>query len=68
MAYPKHPILPHFRPSRSSANYRYGHLESNALIGVEIGEFRQKLKNLEFKQKFDILGVHGCYLDRFRVI
>ena len=46
----QHPILPHFRPSGPSANYRYGHLESNALIGIEFGEFRQKLKNLEFRQ------------------
>ena len=47
---PQHPILPHVRPSGSSANYRYGHLESNALIGVEIGEFRKKMKNFEFRQ------------------
>ena len=51
-AYPQHPILPHFRPSGPSANNRYGHLESNALIGVEIGEFRQKLENLEVRQNF----------------
>ena len=43
-AYPEHPILAHFRPSRSSANYRYGNLESNGLIGIEFDEFRQKLK------------------------
>ena len=43
-------ILLHFRPSCPSANYRYGHLESNALIGIEFGEFRQKLKNFEFRQ------------------
>ena len=24
-------------------------MESNALIGIEFGEFRQKLKNLEFR-------------------
>ena len=47
---PQHPILAHFRPSGPSANYRYGHLESNALIGIEFGEFRQKLKNLKFQQ------------------
>ena len=29
---------------------RYGHLESNALIGIEFGEFRQKWKKLEFHQ------------------
>ena len=45
-----HPILTPFRPSGPSANYRYGHLESNALIDIEFGEFRQKLKNLEFRQ------------------
>ena len=31
-------------------NDSYRHLESNALIGTEIYEFRQKLKNLEFRQ------------------
>ena len=31
-------------------NYRYGHLESNALIGIDFDQFRQKLKNLEFRQ------------------
>ena len=49
-AYPKHPILPHFRPSHRSKNDRSGHSESNALIGIEFDEFRQKLKNLEFRQ------------------
>ena len=44
------PILPHFRPPGPLANYRYGHSESNALIGIEFGEFRQKLKKLEFRQ------------------
>ena len=44
---PQHPILPHFRPSCSSANNRYGHSESNGLIGIEFGEFRYKLKNWE---------------------
>ena len=39
----QHPILCHFRPSRSSANYRYGHLESNGLIGIEFDEFSQKI-------------------------
>ena len=34
-------------PPGPSENYRYGHLESNALIGIEFGEFRQKLKNRE---------------------
>ena len=54
------PILPHVRRSRSSANYRYGHLESNALIKIEFGEFCQKLKNLEFRQNsifWESLGV-----------
>ena len=37
------------RCPHSSANYRYGHLESNALTGIEIGEFHSKLKNLEFR-------------------
>ena len=58
-AYPEHPILAHFRPSGPSANNRYGHLESNALIDIEFGEFRQKLKNLEFRQNsifWDSLG------------
>ena len=45
----KHPILPHFPRSRPSKNDRYGHLESNALIGIEFDEFRLKLKNLEFR-------------------
>ena len=49
-AYPQHPILTHFRPSGPSANNRYGHLESNALIDIEFGEFHQKLKTLEFHQ------------------
>ena len=49
-AYPQHPILPHFRPSGPSENYRYGHSESSGLIGIEFGEFRRKLKNLEFHQ------------------
>ena len=37
-------------PPGLSKNYRYGHLESNALIDIEFGEFRKKLKNLEFRQ------------------
>ena len=41
-------FYPIFDP-QASANYRYGHLESNALIGIEFGEFRQKLKSLEFR-------------------
>ena len=47
-------------PPGPSENYRYGHLESNALIGIEFGEFRQKLKNLEFRQNlifWESLGV-----------
>ena len=44
---PQHPILPHFRPSCSSAQDRYGLSESNALIGIEFDEFRQKMKNWE---------------------
>ena len=45
---PQYPILPHFRLSCSSANDRYGHSESNALIGIEFGEFRKKMKNVDF--------------------
>ena len=45
----KHPVLPHFRPSCPSANDRYGHLESNALIGTEIGEWRQTNDKGEFQ-------------------
>ena len=39
-----------WNPARSRKNDRYGHSESNALIGIEFDEFRQKLKNLEFRQ------------------
>ena len=49
-AYPQCPILFHFRPSASSKNGRWGDLESNALVGIEFGEFRQKLKNVEFRK------------------
>ena len=35
----------------ASANNRHGHLQSIALIDIEFGEFRQKLKNLEFRKK-----------------
>ena len=40
----------HFRASGLSGMCRSRDLESNAIIGVEIYEFRQKLKNLEFLQ------------------
>ena len=43
-------VPPHFRSSGPSANDRYGHLESNALIKIEFGEFCQKLKNWEVQQ------------------
>ena len=43
-------------------------MESNALIDIEFGEFRGKLKNLEFRQNSSFLVIPGCYLDRFRVI
>ena len=33
------PYLPHFRPSRPSANNRGGHWDSNALIGADIAEW-----------------------------
>ena len=43
-AYPHYPILPRFRPSRLSANDGRGHLESDAFIGIEFGEFRQNMR------------------------
>ena len=49
-----------WNPARSRKNDRYGHLESNALIKIEFGEFCQKLKNLEFRQNsifWESLGV-----------
>ena len=39
-----------FWPLGPSPCWRWVNLESNAIIGVEIYEFRQKLKNLEFLQ------------------
>ena len=48
-AYPQCPILLYFRPSGPSKNGRWGDLESKALIGIEFGEFRRKLKNFEFR-------------------
>ena len=54
----KHPILPHFRPSCSPKNDRYGHLESNALIGIEFGEFRKKIRRQHTCMQF--LKVPRC--------
>ena len=65
-AYPEHPSSHHFRPSRPSANTRLGHLELNPLIGIDICEFREKLKKIAVSSKFKLLVVPGCYLDRFR--
>ena len=67
-AHPEHPILPHFRDSRPLKNDRYGHLQSNALIGIEIREFRKKNEKFGISPKFDMLGGAWCYLDRFRII
>ena len=67
-ASPQYHILPHFQASRPSANDRYGHLESNGLIGIEFGEFRQKIEKLGISATFKLLEVPGCYLDRFRSI
>ena len=47
--------------SRPSANNRWGHLESNALIGIEFCEFRQKLKNYEFRRNSSFWG---CFYNR----
>ena len=47
-------------PPGPSKNDRYGHSDSNALIDIEFGEFRKKLKNLEFRQNsifWESLGV-----------
>ena len=44
------PHFMHFRASGLPSMCRSRDLESNAIIGVEIYEFRQKLKNLEFLQ------------------
>ena len=46
-AHPQCRILFHFRLLGPSKNGRCGDLESNALIGIEFYEYRQKLKNLE---------------------
>ena len=49
-----------WNPARSRKNDGYGHLESNALVDIEFDEFRQKLKNLEFRPNsifWESLGV-----------
>ena len=42
--------LHHFRPSGQEKNDRGDDLEPNALIGIKFYEFRQKLKNYEFRR------------------
>ena len=71
---PQYPILPHFRPSCSSANDRYGHSESNGLIGIEFGEFRQKLKNWEkcinssFWRSLGAIWIDSVSVEAFRSV
>ena len=47
-----------------SANNRWSHLESSALIGIGFTESRQKLKDLEFSRNVNYIFPMGSWLKR----
>ena len=67
-------MLPPRLPPGPSENYRYGHSESNALIGIEFGEFRQKLKNSEkcinsnVWRSLGAIGIDSVSFEAFRSV